>query len=306
LPAGKYRVELNATQVMAEMVESQETILETKRLKFSSIQSFNSKDSTRLASIEPPSVYVEKKGILEFDQEVSVLDTPISFDFQGGLQTEVVKPAELKDGTYLARSLRINSDCPAREHSCLGSTIVLMFQKGAYYPFLKSVTDRDINFSRKSVSVGLEGMETIQHEIPDDVGSATFTTGLVIVKPQPVLDSVRTTDLLRFESGEDAIKGNSYDLSLTENTEVRLLEGRYFLSRYDSSFRVADSDRVKKKIPFDVGLGKVAVIEIPIFMGEKAYLKWVAEFEKLERIRSLSRLRRIETTGGLAKYAETR
>lgn len=229
---GKYIVEFNGISKTVEVQAGQKKTIHAALLRI---------ETTKATA--HPLASIGKNKIIPFNVTLPVLPTTLNLRLTPASQPLTVTLPSAKLITVKARSLKIISDCQARDYTCLGTTAVYLYQANEDVPFLVTATDRNTFFARQKIRVGIAGSQALTYHLPDQHRDTTLYTGKLKIHPRPVRQYNYLSDLLRLEAVPPHFSGHTEDLSLSTLSELTLLPGRYRLAHFTSSVRTPGKRR---------------------------------------------------------------
>jgi hypothetical protein len=270
---GRYGLEVNGTRMQVELKAREERIVRPALFKVTTSQSVDLDLPARIRG-SPWLVEVNSEHWLNFNEIYPVLPGPATVAVSGSTRVLDVTFVEGETLELKARSVTVDSHCPAGDTACLGERAVSLSLPNEPYPFLESVSDVPILFidEDQKIQVGVEGSRDIAYEVADHVVDKKLELGFVHLVPQPVFRPGQVTDLTRVDAAGAPLSGHTLDLNLEKPTRMPLVAGTYTLSQF-VTITTIEGERRNNTRTFTVEPGKTLELEFPVFLSER---KWSA------------------------------
>lgn len=279
LLAGQYKLEVNGTEMLVNLVEGQQQEVSPAFLKIAVSDKVNLNTSSNI--LGTPS-YVELNGghWLDLNEIYPLLPGTATLKLNGSLMEHTVDLVENETTEKTVRSVLVDLDCPPWDWSCLGSKDVYLYGTDTPYPFAKGITDVPLLFFEEDAWVSLQGSRDIRMKLTSQQDS-TFKVGRLKLVPKQFHRHGQITDLSRIEASGSPLVGQSLDLSVEDETEMPLITGRYYLAQYNA-IATNDWERRANRMAITVVPGESQVIPFTVFVSEKK-LKAIQEKQALAR-----------------------
>ncbi len=248
LLSGDYMVEVNGTASQITLKENESHKIDPAFIRVSTNSSINLEISSNILGT-PLYVELNDQHWLDLNETYPVLPGLAKLKLNGSFKSKEVELIANKIRDESVRSVQIALDCSPWDWDCLGQRKVYLYERDQLYPFAEGLTDVPILFFEdEDVWVGVEGSRDIRYQLTDKQDHFFLKVGNVKLIPRHVHRAGQITDLVRIESIGSPFKGVSLDLPLDKEITIPLIEGRFYLSQYTSSFSQEYERRSSRKV----------------------------------------------------------
>ena len=232
---GEYLVEVNGTSLKVALEKHQSFTIDPAFIRVSTSDTINLEISSNILGT-PLYVELNDQHWLDLNETYPVLPGKALIKLNGSFRSQEVELVANQMLDKSVRSIQVNLDCPPWDWDCLGRRKVYLYEGDQLYPFAEGLTDVPILFFEKDVWIGIEGSRDIRHYLSDKRDHFVLDVANVKLIPQHTYRPNQITDLVRIEAIGAPFKGASLDLPLDREIVVPLIEGKFYLSQYTSSY----------------------------------------------------------------------
>lgn len=279
---GRYRVQVNGSFMNIELKDGEIKQIAPSYLR---IEAPAPVDFALAAKIAGEPLYVDLNGghRLDYNQTYPVLPSEVNIRLSGsnGVQSVYIASGESKQLKVVG--LKVDFGCGPHEWSCIGKKKVYLYRPGEEFPFLIGDTDSPMLFTEQEILVEVEGARNIRKQLIIEEGLKTIGVGFLRLDPTPVAKKFIYTDLLRVESQQEGLVGNSIDISLKSPTVLPLLEGEYDIAQYVSYVDDDVGERMDNKKRIIIKRNKEINYPLTVFLKESKFSQFVKQRNQARR-----------------------
>ena len=231
LLAGDYVVEFNGTSITVSLQTREQLTLPTATLVI----------AANNTSVSDVALFNTGKTIY-YNQPFITLPTTLRLSLH---RTSLPLTLKLTDAmTITARSIVLVPPCLI-ETACQEQHLqFFLYEQGEKIPFVSAKIGERVFFARTNVSVAIEGSQGITYRLPNASRDTVFKLGKLKVNYTQHSNSKRYTDLLRLETQDRYLVGNSMDLRFGGEHGTLLIAGKYKVAHYISE--VSEPSKVSR------------------------------------------------------------
>ncbi|NRA64313.1 MAG: hypothetical protein HRU19_07495 [Pseudobacteriovorax sp.] len=275
---GQYRIGVNGTEKEIALGPGQSLKIRPSFIKISTNPSVDLRVSSNIL-VSP--LYVELNGQHWLDLNVSypVLAGTLNLKLNGSLKSKVIELKQDESINLVVRSVQVALDCPPWTWECLGNRKVYLFEKDKVSPFAQGTSDAPILYFETDAYVSVEGSRDLKYKLPTNKEHHSLKVGFIKLDPKPAFRANVITDLVRIEAIGAPFDGFTLDLPLESPSTIPLIEGKFYLSQYNS-FYGNEYERRNSKRLITIRQQHTPEVSFRVFVSAKKWEKYKKDQKK--------------------------